>query len=141
MLKKGIRKADIVLLLLLLLLSALLFYRRSLRGGEAEAVLVISFDGREILKGRLCEDPEALLKNAEHADAKYLSLQDGKLVFSHPDGGSNVLEIVREDGEPLGIRCIRADCPDKICIRTGIIRLETEPIVCLPHRLMVRLER
>lgn len=31
-----------------------------------------------------------------------------------------------------------ADCPDKVCVRTGAISGGAVPIVCLPHRLEIR---
>lgn len=38
-----------------------------------------------------------------------------------------------------GTICISdADCPDKTCVHTGVLRSEQVPIVCLPHRLVIR---
>lgn len=31
-----------------------------------------------------------------------------------------------------------ADCPDKTCVRSGDLRHEHLPIVCLPHKLVIR---
>lgn len=31
-----------------------------------------------------------------------------------------------------------ADCPDKTCIKTGVLRSEYVPIICLPHKLVIR---
>lgn len=31
-----------------------------------------------------------------------------------------------------------ADCPDKVCVRTGAVSGGAVPIVCLPHRLEIR---
>ena len=33
-----------------------------------------------------------------------------------------------------------ADCPDKVCVRTGAISGGAVPIVCLPHRLEIRVK-
>ena len=33
-----------------------------------------------------------------------------------------------------------ADCPDKLCVNQKAIRYQGESIVCLPHRLTVRIE-
>ena len=55
--------------------------------------------------------------------------------ITSPDGGWN--EITIKDGSI----CISdADCPDKTCVKTGILRSESLPIVCLPHKLVIRLE-
>lgn len=32
-----------------------------------------------------------------------------------------------------------ADCPDKVCVRTGAISGGAVPIVCLPHKLEIRI--
>ena len=50
-----------------------------------------------------------------------------------PDGGWNDIKI--ENGE---ISIIDADCPDKTCVKTGVLRSESIPIVCLPHKLVIR---
>lgn len=37
-----------------------------------------------------------------------------------------------------GAVCVSdADCPDRVCVRTGWVRADGETIVCLPHRLVV----
>lgn len=48
-------------------------------------------------------------------------------------GGWN--EIAIRDGE---ISVTDADCPDKTCVKTGVLRSEYVPIVCLPHKLIIR---
>ncbi|MBR4184159.1 MAG: NusG domain II-containing protein [Clostridia bacterium] len=49
--------------------------------------------------------------------------------------GENTVRV-----EPGRIRVVAADCPDKICVNTGWISDSAAPIVCLPHRLVIRLE-
>ena len=40
-----------------------------------------------------------------------------------------------------GAICVsEADCPDRICVRMGWLTDGAAPIVCLPHRLMIRLK-
>ncbi len=51
------------------------------------------------------------------------------------DGGHNVLVI--EDGSA---RMSEADCPDRLCVKTGAIRWAGESIVCLPHQVVVTVE-
>ena len=38
------------------------------------------------------------------------------------------------------IRISQANCPDQVCVRQGRIQYQEETIVCLPHRLVVRIE-
>lgn len=37
------------------------------------------------------------------------------------------------------ISVIAADCPDKVCVHTGPTSSEAVPIICLPHRLEIRI--
>lgn len=53
-----------------------------------------------------------------------------------PSGGRNVIEV--QNG---GIRVSDADCPDQVCVQMGWIHNSAAPIVCLPHRLVVRVEK
>ena len=40
-----------------------------------------------------------------------------------------------------GLICVSdASCPDKLCVRQGWVGSNAIPIVCLPHRLVIRLE-
>lgn len=55
-------------------------------------------------------------------------------VVEWPDGGSNTVLV-----EPGRIRICEADCPDRICVDMGWLRNQAAPIVCLPHRLTIRL--
>lgn len=49
-------------------------------------------------------------------------------------GGSNTISV--EHGR---IAITEADCPDQICVKHGWISLSGDPIVCLPHKLTVRI--
>ena len=51
------------------------------------------------------------------------------------EGGYNTVTL-----RPGAICVSGADCPDQICVHMGWLRSETAPIVCLPHRLMIRLK-
>ena len=76
-------------------------------------------------------------------------VQDGRILYTFgypttetrtfritsPDGGWN--EITIRDGSV----CISdADCPDQTCVKMGLLKSESLPIVCLPHKLVIRLE-
>ena len=41
--------------------------------------------------------------------------------------------------EPGRIRVDHADCPDQICVNQGFISDGTEPIVCLPNKLIIQI--
>lgn len=59
--------------------------------------------------------------------------KDRTFTISAPDGGKNVICI--ENGT---IRIAEADCPDGTCVAMGILESEAEPLVCLPHKLIIR---
>ncbi len=47
----------------------------------------------------------------------------------------NLVEVI-----PGKIRIKDADCPDKICVKTGWISEPGQSSVCLPHKLMINIE-
>ena len=51
------------------------------------------------------------------------------------NGGYNVITV--KDGS-IGVT--DADCPDKICVKTEPISDGIQPIVCMPHKLVIRIE-
>ncbi len=51
------------------------------------------------------------------------------------DGHENVVEA-----EPGRIRVREANCPDQVCVHTGWLSHGRQPIVCLPAKLVIRLE-
>lgn len=50
------------------------------------------------------------------------------------EGGYN--NVVIKDG---AVYLENADCPDKLCVKTGRISKTGETIVCLPHRVVVEI--
>ena len=50
--------------------------------------------------------------------------------------GFNVIRV-----EPGRIAVIDADCPDRVCVDAGWLSDSASPIVCLPHRLVIRIEK
>lgn len=52
-----------------------------------------------------------------------------------PGGGSNVVCV-----QPGRICVSGANCPDQICVNQGWLSDQATPVVCLPHRLMIRVK-
>ena len=52
-----------------------------------------------------------------------------------PDGGYNVVTV-----RPGAVCVSEADCPDHICVQQGWLTDRAAPIVCMPHRLLIRLK-
>lgn len=42
--------------------------------------------------------------------------------------------------EPGQISCVEANCPDQVCVKSGVINSELLPIVCRPHQMIVQIE-
>ena len=59
----------------------------------------------------------------------------GIVPISTPNGGENRL-WVQEDLVFMD----SANCPDQTCVKQGVIKDSTVPIVCLPHKVIVRIE-
>ena len=95
------------------LLAALLLCGLWLLLRRDGAVVVVEQDGRET--------------------ARY-SLTENTTVRIEGEGGYNLLVI--ENGEAW---LSQADCPTQICVKSGRIRSGGQSIVCLPHRLVVRI--
>ena len=56
-------------------------------------------------------------------------------VVEWPGGGSNTVHV-----QPGRICVSEADCPDHICMQQGWLSDQAAPIVCLPHRLIIRVK-
>lgn len=52
----------------------------------------------------------------------------------YKDKGFNIIEV--ESGR---IRFVEANCPDKICVKTGWISEPGQTAVCLPYKLMINI--
>ncbi len=56
------------------------------------------------------------------------------LVVGDLEKGSNTILV-----EPGRIRVLEADCPDLLCEKQGWLPGGAGPIVCLPHKLIIRM--
>ena len=95
------------------LLAALLLGGLWLLLRQAGGVVIVEQNGREMARYALSEDRTVRIKGA---------------------AGYNLLVI--ENGEAW---IMEADCPNRLCVQTGRIRYGGQSIVCLPHRLAVRI--
>lgn len=106
--KPKIKYGDLFLILFFLLLAAVL-YLLLIGGRTAGAEVIVRVNGQET--------------------ARYSLSQDGEYPLN---GGSNILVI---GGGEAWLR--DANCPDKLCVRQGKIRLNGQTITCLPNKLTV----
>ena len=100
---------DFMLIAAVLLIAALLWLW--LRPVEAGAAVQVLQDGEEIARYPLREDRTVTIGETDY----------------------NVLQI--RDGEAA---VVDANCGDHTCVRTGAVSRAGERIICLPHRLEIR---
>lgn len=112
----------LVVLAVALLAAGLAFFQW--RGGQAEGLTaIVSVDGAEADRF----SPEDLLENPRVYSNNGYTLE----VACGPRGG---------DSSELGLRVALSDCPTQDCVHTGTITRSGQSIVCLPARIIIRLE-
>ncbi|MDR0819340.1 MAG: NusG domain II-containing protein [Oscillospiraceae bacterium] len=116
MLKRfGFTKADIALILLLLSIAGVGFVMPVFRARAPALSVVIRVDGEVYRQLPLYADPY---------DAVEIDID-----------GHNTLII--SGGE---VYMAHADCPDKLCVKQGVISRNGERIVCLPNQISAAIE-
>lgn len=74
---------------------------------------------------------------------------DRKVIYDIPLTGESKAKIIQvEEGNGQYnrieikqgvVRVVEANCPDKICVKWSAIRNNGETIVCLPHRMVIKI--
>ena len=107
------RKRDLLIFLLAAVLAGVGFWQWIPKSGAP--VAVIEQDGKEIRRVELnsITQPETLVL----------------------DGEISVTVLL----EPGQVSIIHADCPDQICVNTGVLTRPGQSAVCLPARVAVRI--
>lgn len=103
----GIKRGDMIVVSVLLLLSAMIGILFAVNQPEPKYASV-RVDGMEIT--RLPLDRDCIYR-----------ITDGNTI--QISGGA--------------VRMIDADCPDKICVKTGAVSRSGQSIVCAPHKIVV----
>lgn len=111
------KKHDFILIAGILAAALLIFLGLQLSKGQGNAPLYarIQMDGEEIARLPLSEDTEYSV-GTQDGDYNLVIVSDGKVSVTS------------------------ANCPDKVCVRTGRIDSVGDSIVCLPHRLVITVE-
>ncbi|MDE6666165.1 MAG: NusG domain II-containing protein [Ruminococcus sp.] len=75
-------------------------------------------------------------------------VQDGNVIYTFDllDTENRTITVKSTDGKSSntieisdGKICISdAECPDKICVKSGFLKSDSMPLVCLPNRLIIR---
>lgn len=107
-----------VIILLLAVLGIWVMHSVKSGSGMEGSVAVVRLDGEELYRIDLDEVRESY---EIPVDTQY---------------GHNTILV-----EPGQISVITADCPDGICVDQGVMKSDGLPIVCLPHRLSITMEK
>lgn len=109
-------KRDIILVLSMVIIAAAAFLIINFAVKKDGSYAVIKVDGNVI---------------------KTLDLNSGETTIEVNGYQGGVNKVVINDGK---VSMTEADCPDKLCVKTGKISRVGETIVCLPHRVVVEIK-
>jgi hypothetical protein len=79
------------------------------------------------------------------SSAKVVVRVDGEIYGEYPLNSNKVIELSTERGNnkiiinDSTVWMEDADCPDKVCVKTGKIKKPGQTIVCLPHRTVIEI--
>ena len=96
------------------------------------ALLLVALAAWGLLRLTRARGAEAVVTVDGAAVAALPLSEDAVLTVGEGQGFSNVIEV---SGGRVRVR--DADCPDRLCVRTGWVSRDGESIVCLPHKLVV----
>lgn len=113
--KGFMKKKDIVIIAAALLLACGLYLISQVSLGTKASSVVVTVDGQERLR-------------------RPLAMED-TYEIRQPDGAVNVIAV-----EGGAVYMKEANCRDGLCIRQGRMKNGAKTIVCLPHKVVVRME-
>ena len=76
--------------------------------------------------------------SVDNRDVEQVPLREGEALRRFTVRGTRGDLLVEVDGEY--IRVVEAECPDKVCIGMGRKSRPGEVIVCMPNRVIIRVE-
>lgn len=95
----------------------------------AAAIFLLNRMPQDNMTAEIVSDGEVIERIDLHALDKP---QD--ITVNTPDGGFNTVHL-----EHGSASVTDANCPDKLCVKQGEIKNGVYPIICLPHKLTVRI--
>lgn len=110
-------KRDLILIMVLVLIALASF-----------AVPYLGVKGQ----GNIAAEISADGKLVQHIDLQSVMQQEE---FSVPGPLGNTIVQIQEGRA----RIIESPCPDKICVRTGWIKLAGQTAICVPNRIILRI--
>lgn len=109
------KKGDIIIIVIVAVVATFLAYSSSFGQKSGFNEIQIVQDGKIVERYA-----------ANNSFNKIVNITEGKF--------SNTIEI--KDGQ---IKIINANCPDQLCVHSRAISKDGEMIVCLPHKLYVKI--
>jgi|SRR5690554_3637877 len=112
----------------------------NLRKGDLIIIVVLIIIGVSIITyttffaPRAAQGTTVVVEIDGEVAAQFPIYEDQAEIRFETSNGYNILEIA--DGRA---RIAEADCPDKLCVKTGWRQQVGQLIVCLPNRLIVRI--
>lgn len=110
------KKGDIAIILAVFVLANIFGYMVSINKEKAAKEVIIVRDGEIIHKYKIDDTYERTIKLDFGNEHNIVEIKDGKVTMTE------------------------SNCPDKVCIKTKPISKNGEMIVCLPHKLYVKIE-
>ena len=107
------KKRDLLIAAMLLAFALAVMALNFLSAGEPGKSFTVTLDGREVLRATLS--------------------RDGEYPIRQPDGAVNVITV--ENGQ---VYVREANCRDGLCMRQGRTKTAAKTLVCLPHKLVVK---
>ena len=121
----------VALAVVLLAAGCLLALGRGVGGEEGNLTAVVTIDGREADRFA----PQDLLESPRTYSGGGYTLE----VAAAIEGEFSYFDSQKSEGA-FGLRVAWAGCPTQDCVRTGAITRSGQSIVCLPARIIIRLE-
>ncbi|MEW9096188.1 MAG: NusG domain II-containing protein [Clostridiaceae bacterium] len=103
-------------------------------------ITVVGFLGTYFYKNfTKSKDTMAVIKQdgkvIKEIDFKTLDKEEEFIIYSADKKHYNKIVATKD-----GVYISEADCPDQVCVKTGIISEVGDTVVCLPFRLMIAIE-
>ena len=136
MLKQYIRKADIILFIVLVVIGLAASFTLSFSRSDASAgaKVIIESGGDLFAKYPLSEDRVIVVPAPKQVNVDAPAVNQDDPASAQYDY-YNIVEI---KGGTVSVT--EASCKNQVCVRHGAISRSGESIVCLPNRLVVRIE-
>lgn len=126
--KKYIRKADIILFIVLVAVGLAASAALAMRGDSVGDKVIIESGGDLYATYSLAEDRTVIVPAPKQVKMDAPDTEDKYDYY-------NIVEI--KDGM---VSVIEASCKNQVCVKHGPVSRSGESIVCLPNRLVVRIE-